>query len=326
MSARADTGIVVIGRNEGDRLVNCLKSLTSEVELVVYVDSGSTDSSVDHAEELGVKCVCLGDDLPFTAARARNAGFEFILSQPNSPKFVQFVDGDCLLESGYIEKATATLSDEPELALVTGWRAEINPKASIFNEMCDYEWHRPSGDIMACGGDMMVRSSAFEEVSGFNPAVIAAEDDEFCVRLRKAGWRLRRLPIAMTLHDANMFEFNQWWSRATRTGHGFEQVNNIHPDYFVRERRRTWIYGAVLPALGILGILIFLPLFFLVVLIYGYSFFRTMRGLTISGVPKSRAMRYAFFFLLSKFPNLIGALTYRWRKLKGSDMLIIEYK
>jgi len=45
---------VVIGRNEGERLVACLASLGGEIRRAVYVDSGSTDGSVAAARAAGV--------------------------------------------------------------------------------------------------------------------------------------------------------------------------------------------------------------------------------------------------------------------------------
>ena len=86
---------------------------------------------------------------------------------------------------------------------------------------------------------MMVRASVFADLGGFDPTVIAAEDDEFCTRMRKAGWTLERLPEDMTRHDAAMLRFGQWWQRAVRTGHGFAQVGHLHPEYFVKERKRA---------------------------------------------------------------------------------------
>lgn len=326
MSTSGEIGAVVIGRNEGQRLVNCLRSMQGEVDLLIYVDSGSTDGSLEAAEALGAETLLLSAELPFTAARARNAGFERIMARPDAPEFVQFVDGDCTLEPGYLTHAAKALAADDRLGLVTGWRAEIHPDASIYNEMCHFEWHRPAGEILACGGDMMVRARAFEAVGGFNPEVIAAEDDEFCTRLRKAGHILKRLPIPMTHHDANMTRFSQWWSRATRTGHGFEQVNDLHPEYFVRERRRMWLFGGVLPLLGLIGAVLFWPLLALIGLLYAVSYARTVRGLEADGLARARAWRHAVYLFLSKFPNIIGAVTYRKRKRLGSRMEIIEYK
>ncbi len=326
MTSKVKIGAVVIGRNEGERLINCLTSLKDEVALVVYVDSGSTDASLENATRLGAECILLDKSIPFTAARARNAGFERIMDRVDPPQLVQFLDGDCRLEPGYLSKAVAEFEGQDRLAVVTGWRAEIDPDASVYNQMCDHEWHGPVGEIAACGGDMMVRTAAFQQVSGFNPQVIAAEDDEFCTRLRKAGWRLRRLPEAMTHHDAHMMRFSQWWSRAVRTGHGFEQVNDLHPEYFQRERKRMWVYGAVLPVLALIGALFFWPLLALVLLLFTVSYQRTVLGLIRSGLPRLRAIHHGFYLFLSKFPNIVGAATYHKRKRRGADMVIIEYK
>lgn len=68
-------GVVVIGRNEGERLRQCLRSLLPTV-VAVYVDSGSTDGSAKWARDNGAEVVDLDASVPFTAARVRNAGFQ----------------------------------------------------------------------------------------------------------------------------------------------------------------------------------------------------------------------------------------------------------
>ncbi|MDQ2093159.1 glycosyltransferase [Rhodalgimonas zhirmunskyi] len=317
---------VIIGRNEGLRLVNCLASMQGEASRIVYVDSGSTDGSVEAARAAGAEVVILDTATPFTAARARNAGFDALVSGDMPPDYVQFVDGDCTLEPGWLTHAARALDETPDIGIITGWRSEIHPKASVYNAMCDFEWHRPAGDIEACGGDMMVRRALFAQLGGFNPQVIAAEDDEFCVRVRKAGQRVHRLPIPMTHHDAAMTRFSQWWQRAIRSGHGFAQVGDLHPSHFVKERRRVWLYGAVLPFLAIVGAVLSWPLLLGVLALYTVSYARTVRGLMQAGLPLFEAAHQSVFLFLSKFPNLIGLSRYWKRKRRGWDMEIIEYK
>ena len=53
MSDGAAFGVVVIGRNEGERLVRCLQSLSQSRAPLVYVDSSSTDGSCEQAQRLG---------------------------------------------------------------------------------------------------------------------------------------------------------------------------------------------------------------------------------------------------------------------------------
>lgn len=315
--------VVIIGRNEGARLVACLASLKGQGLRLIYVDSGSTDGSVAAARAAGAEVVALDTGTPFTAARARNAGFEALA--PDLPEAVQFVDGDCAVVPGWIEAGRAALMAEESIGLVTGWRSEIHAEASVYNALCDHEWHRPAGEITACGGDMMVRSRAYGDAGGFDAQVIASEDDEFCQRLRKAGWRLIRLSEPMTRHDAGMTRFGQWWRRAVRSGHGFAQVGDRHPGYFARERARVWFYGVVLPVLALAGLVWWL-LLAVVMAVYLLSYLKTVRGLRREGMATGRALHHAVFLTLAKFPNLIGMLTYLLRKRRGAAMRIIEYK
>lgn len=318
-------GLVLIGRNEGARLVRALDSVVGQVERVVYVDSGSSDDSVAEAQARGARVVSLDTDTPFTAARARAAGYDALMAH-GPLDAVQFIDGDCSVVEGWLEAGLSALRDDDTLGLVTGWRAELFPSASVYNALCHHEWRRPAGLIHTCGGDMMVRTAAYDAAGGWRAEVIAAEDDEFCQRLRKSGWALKRLPVEMTQHDAAMTRFGQWWRRAVRSGHGFAQVGDIHPDFFVRERKRCWLYGVMLPAFAVLGLFMTGWLFLSVILAYIFNYTRTWQGLMRDGLPRGQAAHHALFLTLSKLPNAIGMVTYLRRKWRGEAMRIIEYK
>ena len=327
LPTRATTiGAVIIGRNEGERLVQCLKSMDGQADRIVYVDSGSSDNSVAEATAAGAIVVELDLSQPFTAARARNAGFTELINTPEPPDYVQFVDGDCQLQPDWLQAARAELDGDETVAIVTGWRSEIHRNRSIYNALCDFEWRRPAGEIITCGGDMMVRRAAFAAVGGFDPRVIAAEDDEFCIRLRKAGWSLRRIPVEMTRHDAAMLHFGQWWQRGVRSGHGFAQVGDLHSEYFTTERRRVLVFGAILPVIAIVGLFTSVWITLAALALYGVSYLRTTRGLIRDGLPAGEATWHAGLLTLSKFPNVIGMATYWRRRLRGSNMEIIEYK
>ncbi|MEQ8343187.1 MAG: glycosyltransferase [Marinovum algicola] len=319
--------LILIGRNEGDRLRRCLASAQGQARRMVYVDSGSSDGSVAAAEAAGAEVVHLDLSRPFTAARARHQGFLHLEATGGAAEIVQFIDGDCAIAPGWIETARAALLAEPKRGLVTGWRREIAPGASIYNALAQVEWHRPAGEIRACGGDMMLRRTAYLEAGGFDARVIAAEDDELCCRLRKAGWQLLRIAEEMTQHDAAMTRFGAWWQRAVRTGHGFAQVGHLHPDYFRRERMRSWLWGLLAPVLALVGLFAAPWLTALVLLAYVLSWLRTARGLMRQeGLPRATALHHAVFLTLSKFPNLIGMLRFHLRRWMGRDMRIIEYK
>ena len=216
--ASAALGVVVIGRNEGERLVRCLATLGGEIGRTVYVDSGSTDGSVEHARSVGAQVVDLDLSIPFTAARARNAGLEALLERCPDLEFVQFVDGDCEVEAGWLTTARAALA-EPGLAVVFGRRRERFRERTVYNLVSDLEWDVPIGEVLACGGDALMRVAALREVGGYDPTLIAGEEPDLCRRLRDRGWRVRRIDAPMTIHDAALLRFGQWWRRALRAGY-----------------------------------------------------------------------------------------------------------
>ncbi|MGA2496500.1 MAG: glycosyltransferase family A protein [Tepidisphaeraceae bacterium] len=183
-------GIVIIGRNEGERLGRCLDSVSGRVDVVVYVDSGSTDGSVELARRFGVEVVELDMSIPFTAARARNEGFARLRKIESELRYVQFVDGDCVMAEGWLEAAESYLVEHPDVAVVCGHLIEGNRCATIYNRLCHLEWQKTPGEIPAAGGIFMVRATLFTQVGGFDPAVMTAEDDELCLRIRRAGGKM----------------------------------------------------------------------------------------------------------------------------------------
>lgn len=325
MPSDAVTGVVIIGRNEGARLIGCLNSVCGRVPYVVYVDSGSTDGSVEAAKTQGALVVALDLSTPFTAARARNAGFQALISE-TSAEYVQFIDGDCELREGWIETARRFLESMDEAAVAFGRRRERFPEASVYNRLCDWEWDMPIGESTACGGDALMRVSAVQEVGGFNPDLIAGEEPDLCVRLREKGWRIWRLDHEMTWHDAAMTRFGQWWKRTRRAGYAFAEGAAIHGTgstrHWVRETRKALIWGGALPLATILAALITGPWALLMLTIYPAQ---AVRLAIREGADKAGWER-AFFLVLGKFPEALGALEYWSGRFFGRRGRLIEYK
>jgi GT2 family glycosyltransferase len=320
-------GVVIIGRNEGDRLVRCLKSLTTHRARLIYVDSGSTDDSVTSARSLNADIVALDMTLPFTAARARNEGFARMRNLYPQTEYVQFVDGDCEVSPQWLKEAVNFLDTHPHVAAVCGRRRELYPEKSIYNKLCDMEWDTPIGEAKACGGDVLMRADAFDKVHGFRPDLIAGEEPELCVRLRASGWKIWRLDVEMTLHDASMTRFGQWWRRSMRGGYAFAEGAHLHgapPEFHrVKESRRTWIWGLGIPVVCLI-LTICLSMWGLAILLtYPAQVVRlAMRGTRSA---KENWLR-ATFLVLGKFPEVIGQLKFVYNRLAGKAAHLIEYK
>lgn len=317
-------GVVIIGRNEGARLIACIKSARAVAGTIVYVDSGSDDGSVEAAAALGAQTVSLDMSRPFTAARARNAGYRR-LKQGSAPEFVQFVDGDCEIVEGWMETAAAFLRTTPEAAAACGRRREKFPERTIYNRLCDREWDTPVGEALACGGDVLIRAEAFEAVGGYRDSLIAGEEPELCVRLRAAGWRIHRLDAEMTRHDIAMTNLRQWLKRARRAGHAYAEVSRLHRDkpegIWARETLRAVAWSAIAPVALIAGLFAH-PAGFALLLAYPLQVTRmALRG-------GGRAIDWAESGLsvLSKFAEARGVLSYRLNLMRGKQGELIEYK
>lgn len=244
----ANLGLVVIGRNEGERLRRCLTSVTAPGRPVIYVDSGSSDGSTDLARSMGATVVDLDMSRPFSASRGRNAGLARLLELAPNTTYVQFVDGDCEVSSSWLPIAVAALEAEPTTAAVCGRLRERHPDASLYNRLCDIEWDAPPGIVRSCGGNAMYRIAPLRAVGGFNDDVVAGEEPELCYRLRQAGHTIRRLPDDMALHDADMHTFGQWWRRAARGGWAMAHGAALHgrgPERFNVRRIRSVLFWAV---------------------------------------------------------------------------------
>jgi len=319
-------GVVAIGRNEGDRLKQCLRSV-SEAEQVVYVDSGSTDGSVQWAKDLGIEIVDLDLTIPFTAARARNAGFRRLQELAPGLNYIQFIDGDCELNKDWPGEALFFLGENAMVAATFGRRRERFPERSIYNRLCDQEWDTPIGEASACGGDVMMRVSAFQAVEGFRDALIAGEEPELCVRLRALGWKIWRLDHEMTRHDAAMVHFQQWWLRQTRSGYAFAQGAYLHgrrPErHWVWESGRALLWGIGFPIV-LIGALIGLGWWGLALLIV-YPLQVIRRSTQMPGHWLNR-LQFAFLEQLSRFPEALGQLKFARDWFFGRQGRLIEYK
>jgi glycosyltransferase involved in cell wall biosynthesis len=324
-----DLGVVVIGRNEGERLVRCLESVRNQAACVIYVDSGSTDGSVEIARSLADSVVELDMRRPFTAARARNEGFQRLLEIQAELDYVFFVDGDCEVIGGWLVTATRFLSEHPEFAIVWGLRRERFPQKSIYNLLCDIEWQDyPSGEVRACGGDAVARVNAIRAVKGYRADLICGEEPEMCVRLRQAGWRIFRLQSPMTLHDAAIYRFGQWWKRSLRAGYGFAQGAALHgapPErHGILETRRSWVWGLWIPLAAVLLIPFFGWWSAIVFVAYPIQVIR----LSARGNRRSARENWsrAVALVLSKFPEMLGQLKFHLDRLRRAQSRLIEYK
>lgn len=331
-----NVGIVAIGRNEGERLRKCLASVLGTARAIVYVDSASTDGSAQMAREMGAAVVELDESTPFTPGRARNEGFRRLRELVPDLAYVQFVDGDCEIVAGWLEKAAAFLNSHPDVAVVSGRRRERYPERTIYNTLMAIEWDsHPLGEAKACGGDALMRVEVFAAMNGYHFDLMAGEEPELCIRMRGAGWRIWFLDEHLTWHDAAMTRFGQWWKRAERGGYTIAQgayllaqgaaLQGATAEEYryvralvIRGFLRSWFWALALPLAAWALALGWSPWALLLLLLYPLQIIRR----SVRGKYGLRTNSWhAVFQMLTNFAQVLGQL--RFLTERGR---LIEYK
>lgn len=328
--------MVVIGRNEGERLRACLESLRA-VRPLVYVDSGSTDGSRELAAAYADEVIILDRATGFSAARARNAGIEALQKRDPGLAFAQTVDGDCAVDPQWLDRARHDLSADATVAAVFGRRREKFADRNGFHRAADLEWAVPLGKVASCGGDAMFRLAAFRAVGGFNPALIAGEEPELCFRLRSAGWTILSNGAEMTAHDIDMSTLAQWWQRSRRTGFAFAELSRLHGPNAEPAWRRlvnsalawTLIMGfasfiLILGAIARIPLMVVLggSLLLLILVRVAQLAARKRDGLGGWGP----AIAWGGLLMIAKLAEATGVVEYHLKKQRGTSTAIMEYK
>jgi len=322
--------IIVIGRNEGERLTRCLKSIHQihqgvfQTELI-YVDSASTDQSVLVAHQQGAKVVNINPQRP-CAAVGRNAGLAIA-----NGDYVLFLDGDTVLHPDFLNIALKAI-EQPHVAIVWGHRREMNPNQSIYVKAMDLDWIYKAGISEFCGGDALMKTKELREVGGFNETLIAGEEPELCRRLRQHGLLILHIDAPMTLHDLAIHKFTAYWKRAFRAGHAYAEISNRFKDtddpLWLTDARKNLVRGTLY--LVALITLLFSPVIpYLLTVILSCSFFifiRTYRQSRWKSDSASTLCLYAFHSHFQHIPILFGQISFYWLQQRGIKQQLVNYK
>jgi glycosyltransferase involved in cell wall biosynthesis len=323
-AAVTDVGVVIIGRNEGERFRRCLRSVLGRARPIVYVDSGSSDGSIAFAEGFagdGVEVVRLDMSTPFTASRARNAGLDRLLELAPGVALVQFVDGDCEIREGWLEAAAAEFAKDVRVAVVDGRLRERFPEKSIYNRLADLEWDKPVGDGGYCGGNAMMRVERVMSAGKFDAGLLAGEEPDLCRRIKEQGGIVRRLAVEMAYHDIAMTRLGQWWTRMRKNGYGMAGLclygEGSQRDIFRRQFRSTVFWGLFFPVLVTAAAVVcglwWGLMYGLLVLGCGAGLFlvqafRIARQAMSRGVGFLDAVRYGILMLIAKSAMMHGTI------------------
>lgn len=187
----------------------CLAHLPPGLPVIV-TDNASRDST-RAIIEASPQTTLIGNDIGRGFGNAANQGLQRALA--DGCDFVLLVNPDAKLRSDCLDRLLAAAERYPEAGVLApvlrtpagAWEVshdvDMFRRAEMASRRADPE---PEGDICAgyvSGAAMLVRRAALEAVQGFDPAIfLYYEDDDFCIRMRRAGWQLIRVADAVTDH------------------------------------------------------------------------------------------------------------------------------
>lgn len=196
--------------------------------------------------------------------------------------------------------------------------------------MIDLEWDTRVGPTRVFGGDVLMRTSVFLDVGGYDETLIAGEDPDLAGRIANAGWGIERLACEMTVHDADLSRFTQWWKRQIRAGHAVVDAWLRAPwsDTGLQHRVASIAFwGGALPLTVVVAFLFGAGLAGLTLLLaYPVLAARIYQRLRSNGRTSREAALYAGSCVEGKFAEFYGGLQCLFRRARRTTPRLIEYK
>jgi glycosyltransferase involved in cell wall biosynthesis len=248
-TAIPELSVVIIARNEEQTIGPCIASVLRETTLcrseILFVDSASTDRTVEIAREYPIAIARLAPEL-LSPSAGRWQGTRLAHGD-----YLFFVDGDMMVIDGWVSKAMEALKD-PRLAAVAGRLFWVLPGEPLNLGRRD---DLPLGHVPGLGGAAIYRRRALEECGGFNPFLRGEEERELAFRLSLRGYFVERMDVPMAYHMDKERGVDETLGRSVyftgvgqiMRGHAFRA---IFWDLLV-EHREVFLVWAVSLAIGV---------------------------------------------------------------------------
>jgi len=254
LGAVIDLSIVIVNWNTGDLLRRCVASIVAAAPAMAYeiivVDNASNDRSLAglRCEDAAVSLI--RDGKLRIVENADNRGFGAANNQAfdlsRSP-FVLLLNPDTVMAAGAIETLIAVLRSNPRIAAcgprlvnpdgslqISVWRNPPTAWEIVLSNLRLYRLlpGRIRGELllgphwdhdrrrsvrMLSAAALMVKREAIDGVGGFDERFhMYGEDNEWCLRVTRAGWRLVFEPGAVVRHDEAQSARQRWTPQEKR--------------------------------------------------------------------------------------------------------------
>lgn len=194
---------IVIGKNEAKNLNKCFSSIKFAIKEnslenteIIYVDSNSSDNSIEIAKRYKVEKIILLTSI-MNAAIARNIGASYALG-----KILVFLDGDMEINRFFLGKA---INNGILVHPLIGGRV-LDRLIDEDGQICSDEIHHNKEKSYfkpITGGAFIINTNLWRAIEGMDNRFSCGEDPELGLRLAQKGVLLKCLPFIFVIHNDN---------------------------------------------------------------------------------------------------------------------------
>lgn len=260
--------VIIKTLNEEQRIAATIESALEAIKQiggeVIVADSGSSDRTLEIASQYKVTIAQLLPPAQPSCGIGPQLGFQY-----SSHAYLCLLDGDMLLDPGFLPDAIAYLNANPQAGGVTGHVDEkLVTSLEYARRVTRNAPENRIGEIDRMNGGGLYRRAAIESVGYISDRNLHGyEEFDLGIRLRDAGWTLQRLDRRFVQHFGHTVNSYRLLMRRWRSkylyGIGEFLRASVGKRYFLRALRelpelRLW---AVVYAwwIAVFAILIFVP-------------------------------------------------------------------
>lgn len=237
--------ILIKALNEEAHIGACLDTALREAQAVggevILVDSLSTDRTLEIAKNYPVRIVQFERITDRGCGAAVQLGYQYARGE-----FIYVLDGDMMLEPGFITGALQLLDAQTDLAAVGGKLLDTHSTTAYDTQRIRLASQLiEATEVNELGGGGLYRRSAIESVGYIaHRGLPAYEEAELGFRLRCAGWRLLRQPEVAVRHtghaETNWKMLQRLWRNGRAQANGmFLRTAWGHP-WWQLTARKQW--------------------------------------------------------------------------------------
>jgi glycosyltransferase involved in cell wall biosynthesis len=191
-----------------------------ELMEVIFVDDGSTDNTLSTVQEY-VSTMDIPARIFHTSWQGLGSARTIVVKNARG-KYIIWVDGDMIMQGGYVRKLVEFMEQHPEVGIAKGKQA-LEPRGNLVanleayaraaGRMVDYQCEKARLKALGTGG-CIYRVEAIEQAGGFDQNLRGhGEDWDIEIRLRAAGWSLHTVDTEFSDYEKYGLTWRNLWSR-----------------------------------------------------------------------------------------------------------------